>query len=220
MKLRTLLITTLCLCVLLAFSSGCQQTLRFAASEAQKKIAFQGLLTARKIEAEGTEPHSPAAQQQVQATLAAINYIGPPKNPEISDYPTVLAQAQADAALRPDVNDVFAAAGEGLSIAEQLMALFGVGGLTLGGRSLLKWISLLRTKAKGMEEIVNGNELLQQWLKTNGRTAELEAFKGFQLLSQKGKTPELVATARIPIKRQEIPQVIAPTETGDNKIQS
>jgi hypothetical protein len=219
MKPRSILIAVLCACALLPFC-GCESGLRFAATEPQKKIAFQGNMTARKIEAEGTDAHSPAAQQQIQATQAALTYIGLPKNPEIVDYDTTISQAQADAAQRPDVNDVFAAAGEGLSLAEQLMALFGVGGITLGGRSLIKWISLLRTKAKGMEEIVGGNELLQQWLKRNGRTAELEAFREFQRLSQKGKTPELVAVSRIPIKRQELktPPITASTETDDNKI--
>ena len=190
-------------CVLILCASGCE-SLRFAPNQAQKKIALQGHLTARTIEARGTSPHSPAAAQQVQATQAALTYIGLPKDPAITDYDTTLAGARTDAARRPDVNDVFTAVEGGLSIAEQLAALFGFGGVAVGGRSLVKWISLLRSKSKGMEQIVGGNELLVKWLKANGRFDELEAFKYFQQFSQKGRTPELVATARIPVKDQPL----------------
>ena len=196
MTRKSLLLITLCLCAFVAMFTGCE-SLRFAPNQAQKKIALQGHLTARRIEVEGTSPRSPAAVQQVAATQAALTYIGMPGDPAIDDFDTVVAAAQADAARRPDANDVFAAVEGGLSIAEQLAALFGVGGVALGGRSLVKWISLLRTKSKGMEQIVGGNELLLQWLKANGRFDEIEAFKSFQRLTQSGKTPELVATTRI-----------------------
>ena len=196
---RSLLVLCLLSVVLCLFSSGCQ-SLRFAPGQSQKKIAFQAHVTARDIEAQGTGAHSPAAVQQVQATQASLAYIGLPADPVIVDYDTTIDQANLEAARRPDVNDVFAAAEGGLSLAEQLAALFGFGGLTLGGRSLVKWIGLLRTKAKGMEEIVGGNELLVKWLEANRKNEELEAFKAFQRLSQKGKTPELVATTRIATK--------------------
>ena len=200
-RLSSLVLMLLCSCALLPIS-GCE-SLRFAPNQAQKKIAFQGHLTARRIEAEGTSPRSPAAKQQVASSQASLTYIGMPADPEIDDFDTVVARAQADAARRPDANDVFTAVEGGLSIAEQLAALFGVGGFAIGGRSLVKWISLLRNKSRGMEQVVGGNELLVKWLKANGRFDELEAFKYFQQFSQKGRTPELVATARIPIKGRE-----------------
>jgi len=195
---KSLLLIVLCL-----ISSGCE-TLRFAPSQAQKKIAFQGHLTARRIEVQGADPHSPAARQQVQSSQAALTYIGMPADPAIDDFDTVVAAAQADAARRPDANDVFAAVEGGLSLAESLAALFGVGGVALGGRSLAKWISLLRSKSKGMEQIVGGNEEFLKWLQAQGKAAETQAFKYYQSLSQKGRTAELVASARIPIKNQAI----------------
>ncbi|MHC4397873.1 MAG: hypothetical protein ACYS1A_19690, partial [Planctomycetota bacterium] len=124
MNRKSLTLLLLCCCALLP-CAGCE-ALRFAPNQAQKKIALQGHLTARKIEAQGTGAHSPAAAQQVQATQAALTYIGMPKDPVITDYDTTVAAAQADAARRPDANDVFAAVEGGLSIAEQLAALFGV----------------------------------------------------------------------------------------------
>lgn len=206
---KSLIVLMLLSTVLLLFS-GCE-SLRFAPNQAQKKIALQGHLTARTIEASGTSPRSPAAKQQVQSSQAALTYIGMPTDPVIDDFDTTVAAAQADAARRPDANDVFTAVEGGLSIAEQLAALFGVGGFAVGGRSLVKWISLLRSKSKGMEQVVDGNEQLLKWLKAQGKTAEARAFKYFQSVSQTGKTPELVATARIPIKGRKL---ISPPNVG------
>ena len=216
MTRKSLLILSLASCLLCLFASGCD-SLRFAPSQAQKKIAFQAHVTAREIEDRGTDAHSPASVQQVQATQAALSYIGLPADPVIEDYETTYARASADAARRPDANDVFASVEGGLSLAESLAALFGVGSLTLGGRSLVKWISLLRTKAKGMEEIVGGNELLVQWLKSNGQNDIVEAFKSFQRLKQKGSTPDLVALSRIGIKKTQPSNIPMPSVNNQSE---
>ena len=172
----------------LCFISGCQDALRFAPSEPQKQIALQAHVTARDIEAEGTDAHSPAAKQQVQATQTALTYIGLPKNPQITDYVTTVAQAQVDAGQRPKFQDISEAAEGGLSLAAELAIIFGVGGVGFGGKKLVDWIKLAREKNQALQEIIAGNELFKKQLPET----TLRAFKKAQ-----DKTQETPSTKRL-----------------------
>jgi len=186
-------IIALCLCAFVAvFCCGCE-SLRFAPTEPQKKVAWQGHVTARNIETEGTDAHSPAARQQVQATQAALTYIGLPKDPVITDYATTVAQAQADAAQRPVIEDISEAAEQGLSLAAELAILFGVGGTGFGGKKVLDWIKLGREKNKALAEIIQGNELFKDQLKTQNAPV-LAEFKEAQNKTQKSPSTKRLVT--------------------------
>jgi len=188
-----LLIIILCLCVFVAvFCCGCE-SLRFAPTEPQKKIAWQGHVTARNIEAEGADAHSPAARQQVQATQTALTYIGLPKDPVITDYATTVAQARADAVRRPALEDISEAAEQGLSLAAELAILFGVGGLGFGGKKLADWLKLAREKNKALAEIIQGNELFKDQLKTENIPV-ITAFKDAQNKAQKTPSTKRLVT--------------------------
>lgn len=163
--------------------TGCEATnLRFSPSESQKKIAYNAAVTAKKIEAEGTAPGSPAAKQNVEATKAALDYIGLPANPEIIDYPTILYEAQTDASIRPTQEDVFEAVDQGLSLASELAILFGVGGASIGGLKLKQWIQKAREKSKALHEIIINND---EFLKDSTEDIK-KAFKK----AQKAQSPE------------------------------
>jgi len=193
MKTRQTSIVILCLCVLYGLC-GCSETLRFAPTESQKKLAFQAHITARKIKDKGTSPDSPAANQQVQATQAALTYIGLPKNPVIEDYSTTALQAQADAAQRPTTEQAFEAVGEGLSLATELAILFGVGGAGFGGKKLIDWLKLAREKNKALQEIIAGNELFKASAKNNNNTDVLTIFKDAQNQTQKSSATKRLVT--------------------------
>lgn len=169
-----LTLSLLLIAFVLLFIAGCQTSqLRFAPTEPQKQIAFQGYLNAQRIATDGTFGGSPAALQNLQASQVAFNYIGPPANPVITDYSTTYAQAAADANSRPTVTDISQAVDEGLSLATELAILFGVGGCGFGGKKLLDWIKLAKQKNKALKEIIDNNELFQ-------KTAEPKAIKQFK----------------------------------------
>ena len=191
----TITLVFLCTCALLLLSSGCQDSLRFAPGEPQKKIAWQAHITARDIEAGGTDAHSPAAKQQVEATAVSLKYIGLPSDPEIVDYATTAAQAQADAAKRPTAGDVFEQVEGGLSLAAELAILFGVGGAGFGGKKLLDWLKLAREKNKALQEIVQGNEFFKQNLSSlKLPDGVLKAFKDAQKAAQHSQPTKRLVT--------------------------
>jgi len=64
--------------------SGCD-TMRFAPSESQRQIAWGGAQDARVIAAVGTEAGSDESGRVVDATTAAVSYMGVPANPTITD---------------------------------------------------------------------------------------------------------------------------------------
>ncbi len=179
---------------LLVFASGCESGMRLAPAEPQKKIALQAHLTARDIEASGTDAHSPAARQQVQATQVALAYTGLPKNPVIEDYSTTVAQAQANAAQRPTAEQAFEAVEGGLSLAVELAILFGVGGAGFGGKKVMDWLKLAREKNKALQEIVTGNELFQISAKNSGIDNAVTAFKEAQNAVQKSPATKRLVT--------------------------
>jgi len=200
-KLFTIVVILIAACLL---CTGCQ-SLRFAPTEAQKETAELTDGLAGKINTGGTAPGSEASEKLCDGTRAAALYMGRPKVPADPDrFDTVVARANVDAAARPSANDVFDAADKGLSLAAELAILFGVGGAGVAGKKLIDWVALARTKGKALSEIIRGNELLKEYLEINNKPAEIEAFKEFQSQVQNGKTPELVAAMRVPIKRKTI----------------
>ncbi len=191
----TIAILILSISVLLLLSCGCEEHLRFAPSESQKKLAWQSHITARDIEASGTDAHSPAAKQQVESTVVSLKYIGLPKDPVIVDYATTAAQAQADAAKRPAAGDVLEQVEGGLSLAAELAILFGVGSAGFGGKRLLDWLKLAREKNKALKEIVQGNEFFKQNLSSlKLPVGVLKAFKNAQNAAQQSQPTKRLVT--------------------------
>ncbi len=200
--LLIILIIVLCLgACALCLCTGCD-SLRFAPSQEQKQIAFDAYVTSCHIAKEGTSPSSPEAIRLVADTRTNLSYIGPPvnsyglKGPEIEDYTATLAKAGRDALARPDANDIFAAAGQGLSLAAQLAILFGFGGSAVGGKKILDWIALARNKSKALEEIVQGSELFMDKA-SDGEQMAFKAFKDAQNTKQSTATKKLVAEIKL-----------------------
>lgn len=191
------------LIIFIATLTGCGN-LRFGPSESQKQVAFRTYKNAVAVAQAGAEPASPATRQVVEGTAAALAYVGMPKAPEVEDYPAALEQAQADAVKRPKGSDVFDAAEGGLSLAAELAILFGAGGVGVGGKKVIDWIALARNKSNALREVVEGNELLKNYLQTSGSTTELAAFKTIHSQEQSAETAKLVAMERLPIKQAVI----------------
>lgn len=209
----------LLVCLLCALA-GCD-SMRFAPTEAQKQSAELTHALAAKINAAGTAPASPASQKLCEGTRASLAYTGRPSAPpDPEQFDTIAAQANTDAESRPTADDVFADVESGLSLAAELAILFGVGGAGVGGKKLLDWVRLARQKNQAFAETVRGNELLKDYLKINNKAAELEAFKQFQQQSQLGKTPELVATMRLPIKSRIVKVPSGTTVTNEDTPES
>jgi hypothetical protein len=208
----TIVLTIFILLSCLIFS-GCGN-LRFGPSESQKQLAFTTYKNAAEVAKLGAEAASPATRQIVEGTAAALAYTGMPKAPEVEDYPAALEQAQADAVKRPKSADVFDAAEGGLSLAAELAILLGAGGAGIGGKKVIDWIALARNKSNALREVVEGNELLKEYLKVNGKDGELDAFKEFQGQKQTADTAKLVALERLPIKRTVLLKTKDPVVNG------
>lgn len=165
------ILLTLCLCVFVAFFfSGCQNSLRFAPTEPQKQAAELTHDLAVKVKAEGTAPGSPASEKLCEGTRAAVSYMGRPKtppNPEL--YDTTVAQAQADAAQRPDPWDVADNMLElGIGISALLGGVYGAKGV--------RYLKQAREKSQALQEIIQGNELFMD----NTDATAKSNFKQFQ----------------------------------------
>lgn len=154
------------LVAMFAFAVGGCDTLRFAPSEFQKQIALKTHLTARSVAHSGAQPGTETTDQLIEGTAVALQFTGMPSDPDIEDYTATLDQAADDAARRPEIDDVFDAADEGLGLAAQLAILFGFGGGGIGGKKVLEWIAVARNKSKALQEIVQGNEQLKGMLKS------------------------------------------------------
>lgn len=176
--------------------SGCD-SLRFAPTEPQKQTAELTHGLAVKINAEGTDPASPASQQLIKGTQAALVFMGRPKVPaDPAQFDTVAEQAAVDAAERPVADDVFEAADRGLSLAAELAILFGVGGTGFAGKKVIDWLAIAKSKNKALSEIVHGNELFKVNVKESlaGQAAPekvLDIFKASQ--NQKQVSPKTKA---------------------------
>ena len=201
------------LIIFIASLTGCGN-LRFGPSEAQKQVAFRTYKNAAEVDKVGAEAASPATRQVVEGSAAALAYTGMPKAPEVEDYPAALEQAQADAVKRPKSADVFDAAEGGLSLAAELAILLGAGGAGIGGKKVIDWIALARNKSNALREVVEGNELLKDYLKVNDKDSELKAFKVFQEQKQTADTAKLVALERLPIKRTVLLKTKDPVVNG------
>ena len=175
--------------------SGCD-SLRLAPSEPQKKLAFQATITARDVESAGTDAHSPAARQLVDATEVALSYMGVPATPQIEDYPTTVAQAASDAVRRPTADEVWSEADGWIDLGIALAGLFGGAGGIAATQLLVK----ARQKSRALREVVAGNEKLKEWLRAEGKTLELDTFYDFQNEKQSGRTEVLVTDVRSELK--------------------
>ena len=155
--MKTILIAALMFAVLVV-SAGCQDAIRFAPSQPQKKLAWLSNDLAKSIEATGTDAGSPAIKKLVQGTTATALYYGPPKEPaEPQEFDAIATEATEHSMERPDP----------WKVADNLMVL-GAGIVTIvggvAGQRIASSIGTLRAKAKALQEVVVGNELL----KTNG----------------------------------------------------
>jgi len=171
------------LCVL----CGCNDSLRFAPTESQKQAAeltHQAAVVDNQV---GAVPACPTSRQLVSGTAAALAYIGRPKvPPDPLEFDSALSQAQADSVRRPAVDDVFAAADQGLSLAAGLAILFGVGGAGFGGKKVLDWIAIASQKSKALEEIVKGGEAFKALAEASGAGTSVDLFK----TAQAGQSPQ------------------------------
>lgn len=155
--MKTILIAALMFAVLVV-SAGCQDAIRFAPSQPQKKLAWLSSDLAKSIDATGTDAGSPAIKKLVQGTTATALYYGPPKEPaDPQDFEAIAAEATEHSMERPDP----------WKLADNLLVL-GAGIATIvggvAGQRIASSIGTLRAKAKALQEVVVGNELL----KTNG----------------------------------------------------
>lgn len=191
--MKTILIAALMFAVLVV-SAGCQDAIRFAPNQPQKKLAWLSNDLAKSIEATGTDAGSPAIKKLVQGTTATALYYGPPKEPaDPQDFEAIATEATAQSMERPDPWD---AADNLLLLAGGIATVLGgVGGTRIAG-SIVK----LRAKAKALREVVVGNELL----KTNGGDFS-KAHIG-----QSVNTRTIVAGIRAANPVPKMPPVISP----------
>lgn len=191
--MKTILITAL-LFVILVVSSGCQDAIRFAPSEQQKQLAWLTNDLAKGIESTGTDAGSPAIKKLAQGTTATALYYGLPKEPaDPKDFEAIATTATEQSMERPDPWEV----------ADNMLLLAGgiatvLGGV--GGTKIASGIVKLRAKAKALQEVVVGNELL----KTNGGDF------GKAHMGQSVKTRTIVAGIRAQSAVPKIPPVISP----------
>ena len=171
---------------------GCGR-FRMAPSEPQKKIAFDTYQTALKINASGCESGSPAAQKIVQGSQTALIYTGFPVDPEISDWATTLAEAQASASARPTLDDAIDIAEGGLTFAEGILSALGLGGLAIGGKKITSIVKTLKEKSAALQQVVQANDTFLAQVDT----ATAQAFKTAQGLTQSAETEKLVALEKV-----------------------
>lgn len=214
-KTRIAVSLTLLLAAMIAlalFAGGCD-TLRFAPSEAQKKISYDTYLAAQAVNAQGTEPKSEAAEKLVTGTGTMLTYTGLPKDPVITDYKTTAEQAQKDASGRPTIEDVSKAADGWLELG------IGIAGLFSGGVALKAagWLQQLRDKARALKEVVTANETLKQYLESADYHDALTIFKRAQAGTQSPTTSQIVYELRA----DATPAVITsstPSKTTANQV--
>ncbi len=181
---------------------------RMAPGEAQKQIAYQAVVTAREVEIAGTDAHSPAATQLVDATEVSLSYTGLPANPVITDYPTTLARGASDAARRPTADEIWGEADGWIDFGIAVLGIFGGG----AGIAATQFLVKARQKSRALREVVAGNEKLKEWLRARGKDGELNAFYDMQNAYQKGKTEEIVAAERGRAKTPHVPNMPSTVE--------
>lgn len=197
-QLRTILIAAFVvslLCVLAFTITGCDGSLRFAPTEAQKQVAMRTHLNALAVDADGADPGTAATKQLVEGTSASLTYIGTPaqiaQTPE--QYAAAITAANTDAAKRPAGEDVFNAVDGWLALGVSVASLFtGAGAI-----KATKAIQTAREKSKALREIIVGNELLQAKLKAAGNLGSLDLFKASQNAAQTDSTRLIVANQKI-----------------------
>lgn len=192
--MKRIVFTALLFAVLAVFSSGCQDAVRFAPSEQQKQLAWLTNDLAKSIDATGTDAGSPAAKKLVQGTTAAALYYGPPKAPaDPTDFEAIATDATEQSMERPDPWTV---ADNLLLLAGGVVTVFG----GVGAQRITSKIVELRAKAKALQQVVVGNDLL----KSNGGD-----FKKAHI-GQTPKTRAIVAEIRAHNPVPKMPEVVEP----------
>ena len=186
MTRKSLLLITLCLCAFVAMFTGCE-AFRFAPKESQKQSAELTHALAKKVNFEGTAPASPASQQLVTGTMAALSYTGrPAAPPDPGQFDTIAAQANQDALERPDPWQV---ADSALELGIGVCALLG----GVYGTKAVKYMQQAREKSRALQEIVQGNELFKQQV-TQENEAAIVAFKEAHNQTQKSPSTKRIVT--------------------------
>lgn len=177
MRAKLILIPLFCFFLLCSFS-GCDSTLRFAPTEAQKNVAELTHDLAVVVDAEGAQAASPATRKLVDGTRTNLAYIGRPASPpDIAVFDTENATAAQDAVQRPDP---WAVADEAIGIG---IAIAGIIGGGFGVRAA-QGLSTLRSKSKALQDVVRGSELF----KAQAGPEEIEKFKAAQRSAQSSQT--------------------------------
>lgn len=141
--------------------TGCDSTgFRFAPSEPQKQMAGLSHELAKDVNANGTDPKSPASEMLVETTGATLRYTGGAKTPLNPDqYPTTLAAAESDAARRPTADDVIDTIDKGLGLAEAILLILGgstgVGLGLSGAATAARFVKELRARTEEAKQQAN-----------------------------------------------------------------
>ena len=159
MKKGIVMLTTVL--ILMFGTIGCEQSLRFAASQNIKQSAELTNDLARKIYAEGTNSQSPASRQLVQGTQVSLSYIGRPKEPaDPEQFETITQHAQVEAEQRPDT---FALINSTLDFVIALGILLPTGGVAgVGVSKVIKFAKTAKEKSTALRQIIQGNELFKK----------------------------------------------------------
>jgi hypothetical protein len=175
------------------FVSGCE-SLRFAPSEEQKKVAWMHNRTATAAARKAKEETASNELQQLTElsklqSKGFVSYYGLPKELPASDsVEEILASSSwqlAETALKQSIErpDVWAVTDSALELGIAIAALFG----GVYGTRAVSFLKDARKKSKALKEIIEGNELFK---KTNSKY--VSAFKDAQK-GQTSSTKQIVA---------------------------
>ena len=203
MKSSTLVYAALIVTLMLYFLlfSGCEM-LRKAPTEAQKQTAQLGVNATEQIRYGGAEPQSAVSVIAHESAKANQIYFGPPKEPP-APPDTVIPQAQADAAERPDPWDV----------ADGFLGLGASVALVFGGAAGTKAAALFKTarqKSKALRQIIVAQEDYRNELKTAAASDSDHAANAAEMLEslkskndrfQTASTMSIVAEVKNDLKK-------------------
>lgn len=148
-----LILFTLLIALAILPIAGCE-SLRLAASEDQKKLAFDTYQRASQVDLYGAEPKTETTAKLVTGTSAGLTYIGMPKEPEITDYTATASQAKADAAKRPTAEKVWDGVDGFLELGIGVAALFSGGAAVKITQNLKE----AKEKSAALREVIQKNQ--------------------------------------------------------------
>ena len=175
--------------MIMACLAGCDDQLRFAASESQKQVALATAVNANAVRQGGCDPGSEISEQLVDGTQTNLDYIGTPKifDLEDFDYDSVATLAQADSTNRPTVEDAWNVADDWIDLAIMIVSL----GTGAGAIKATRYLIAARERSTALKEIVKGNEKLKTLLKTKD-VGLLADFK--EAMAAQSKTTQTLVT--------------------------